>query len=182
MEAALSGGTMIPLISKSYVQIAFVVNDIDAAMNHWIKKMGIGPFFVIRNAKMDQLLYRGKEVFVDASFAMAQAGNIQIELCQQHNDAPSCYRDTFPTGGEGMHHMCVVARSYDDEIAHYRAQGFEPAMEGRFGEMRFAYMDTREPLGFMTEVIEDWEPVRTVHRQVAEAAKNWDGRDPIRTL
>lgn len=178
----MSGARMIPNISRSYIQVAFVVNDIDAAMERWIREMGIGPFFVIRNAKMDELRYRGKDVFVDASFAMAQAGNIQIELCQQHNEAPSAYRDTFPDGGEGLHHMCVVAKSYDDEIAHYRRQGFEPSMEGRFGEMRFAYVDTRPALGFMTEVIEDWEPVRTVHRQVAEAAVNWDGKDPIRNL
>lgn len=172
----------IPAISRSYIQIAFVVEDIDAAMQRWIEKMGVGPFYVIRHAKMDELRYRGREVSVDASFAMAQADGIQIELCQQHNEAPSAYRDSFGPGQEGMHHMCVVARSYDDEMAHYRAMGFEPSMEGRFGQMRFSYVDTRAALGFMTEIIEDWEPVRAVHRQVAEAAKNWDGRDPVRLL
>ncbi|GAB4142558.1 MAG: VOC family protein [Sphingomonadales bacterium] len=165
-----------------FIQTAFVVDDIDAAMHHWLKTYNTGPFYIMRHAQIEDLRYRGKPGQVDASFAMAQAGGIQIELCAQHNDGPSAYRDTFPKGQEGFHHMCSVTLDYDAEMAHFRALGFEPAMEGRFGEMRFSYLDTRKAFGFMTEVIEEWEPVRAVHQQVADAAQNWDGSDPIREL
>jgi hypothetical protein len=167
---------------NKFIQAAYVVDDIDAAMERWLKFNGLGPFFIIRHAKMQDLRYRGRPVEVDASFAMAQAGGIQIELCAQHNEGPSCYRDMFAPGEEGFHHMCSVTHDYETELAHFASLGCPPAMEGRFGEMRFAYVDTRPLNGFMTEIIEDWEPVRLVHQQVADAARDWDGSDPIRLL
>jgi hypothetical protein len=119
---------------------------------------------------MEDLRYRGAPVEVDASFAMAQAGGIQIELVEQHNVGPSAYRDSIPVGVEGFHHACIVTDDYSADMRHYADQGCVPAMEGRFGDMRFCYMDTRLLVGFMTEIIEDWEPVRLVHKRVAEAA------------
>jgi hypothetical protein len=165
-----------------FIQSAFVVNDLDEAMWRWIKSHNVGPFYVLRHARMEDLRHRGVPVEVDASFAMAQAGPIQIELVQQHNIGPSAYRDSIPAGQEGFHHACYVAQDYDAELRHFATQGCEPAMAGRFGEMQFCYMDTRRLVGFMTEIIEDWEPVRLVHRKVAEAAAGWDGSDPIREL
>jgi hypothetical protein len=167
---------------NQFIQAAFVVNDLEEAMRRWIRLNNIGPFYVLRHAQMQDLRYRGAPVEVDASFAMAQAGGVQIELVQQHNVGPSAYRDSVPPGQEGFHHACIVTDDYDAEMMHYAASGCVPAMEGRFGEMRFCYMDTRRLNGFMTEIIQDWEPVRAVHKRVAEAAVNWDGSDPIREL
>jgi hypothetical protein len=137
---------------------------------------------VIRNAKIENLRYRGQPIELDITFAMGQAGPVQIEFCEQHDDKPSAYRDVCPKGQEGFHHMCAVTNDYGGEIAYYAGMGCEPAMEGKFGEMRFCYMYTRAQIGFMTEIIEAWEPVLATHRRVAEAAQNWDGSGPIRNL
>lgn len=166
----------------SFVQQAYVVDDIDAAMRRWHETWGIGPFYVLRHAQWENLRYRGQPATVDASFAMAQAGPVQIELCQQHNDARSCYRDAFEAGQEGFHHVATVTEDFDAEIARFADSGFDIAMDGTFGEMRFAYVDTRSIGGFMTEVISNWAPVNETHRMVAEAAMGWDGSDPIREL
>ena len=168
--------------ARKFVQMAFVVNDIDAAMDHWVRTWGVGPFYILRNAQWENLRYRGQSAVVDASFAMAQAGPIQIELCAQHNDAPSCYREGREPGWEGFHHVATVTDDYDAEIAHLAADGFGVVMDGTFGDMRFAYVDTRATGGFMTEVISNWGPVSDSHRMIAEASLDWDGRDPIREL
>ena len=165
-----------------FFQQAFLVEDIDAAMKYWTDCWGIGPFFIIRHAKWENLRYRGQPVEVDASFAMAQAGPLQIELCAQHNVAPSCYRDMFQPGQEGFHHLAMVVDNYDVEIARLKDVGFEVAMEGTFGEMQFAYVDTRTVSGFMTEIVSNWGPVGDTHRMVADASIGWDGRDPVRDL
>jgi hypothetical protein len=165
-----------------FIQAAFVVEDLQEAMQRWIRMQGVGPFFVLRHGKMEDLRYRGRPVEVDASFAMAQAGAIQIELVQQHNVGPSAYRDTIPAGTEGFHHICIVTEDYPAEIKHYAEQGCIPAMDGRFGEMLFCYMDTCQQLGYMTEIIQKWEPVTKVHKMVADSAVGWDGKDPIRDL
>jgi hypothetical protein len=168
--------------SHKFVQQAYVVDDIDAAVDYWVKTWKVGPFYVLRHAQWENLRYRGRPATVDASFAMAQAGPIQIELCQQHNDAPSCYRDVFPAGHQGFHHVATVTDDYEAEIARLSTAGFDIAMEGTFGEMKFAYVDTRAVAGFMTEVISNWAPVSESHRMIAEASFGWDGRDPLRDL
>ena len=43
------------------------------------------------------------------SCAFAQAGPMQIELIEQHTDGPSVYRDMFPAGTGGFHHLCYWA-------------------------------------------------------------------------
>jgi hypothetical protein len=168
--------------SGNFVQQAYVVDDIDATIEHWVRTWGIGPFYVLRHAQWENLRYRGRPAVVDASFAMAQAGPIQIELCQQHNEGPSCYRDAFSRGQEGFHHVATVTQDYDAEIARLADAGFSIAMDGTFGEMRFAYVDTRAVGGFMTEVLSNWGPVNDSHKMVAEASIGWDGANAIREL
>ena len=38
-----------PLIRYPIVQYAYVVDDLDAGIKHWVEVMGAGPFFVSRN-------------------------------------------------------------------------------------------------------------------------------------
>ena len=49
--------------------------------------------------------------------------------------------------------------------------------DGRFGEMRFAYLDTVATLGHMIEIIEDRPIIRKFFGAVRKAAERWDG-DP----
>jgi len=78
--------------------------------------------------------------------------------------------------------LATVVDNYDVEIARLKGGGFEVAMEGTFGEMQFAYVDTRAVSGFMTEIVSNWGPVGDTHRMVADASIAWDGRDPVRDL
>ena len=38
-----------PLIRYPIVQYAYVVNDLDEGIRHWVETLGAGPFFVSRN-------------------------------------------------------------------------------------------------------------------------------------
>ena len=51
---------------------------------------------------------------VDFSVAIGYWGDTQIELIQQHNDAPSIYREFLQKGYRGMQHMCVVTHDNSD--------------------------------------------------------------------
>ena len=46
--------------------------------------------------------------------ALAQAGDMQIELIQPTGNSPSAYRDTVPMGRSGFHH---IVRSVFDTVA-----------------------------------------------------------------
>jgi hypothetical protein len=163
------------------MQVCWVVDNIDQAMDSWIKVMGIGPFLIFRDLKIDSVRYRGEPTSTHFSVAMAQAGGVQIELAQQHCDNPSAYRDLVKKGENGLHHIAIYVSDYATALAHFTDQGFEPAIEGTFGEMQFAYVDTSVKLGCMVEIIESHPMQDDIFARVTEAAKTWDGvTEPVR--
>lgn len=169
--------------NKSYLQAAWIVDDLDAAIQRWLDTTSIGPFFVIRHVE-STVNHRGRPSTVEFSFALGQAGGMQIELIEQHNDAGSAYRDSAPGGSPALHHICALVDDVAAERERFRRLGIEVAHEGTFGPngMEFIYYDTREQIGCMTELLgPDDANVRMMER-IAAAGADWDGSDPVRSL
>ena len=93
-------------------QNGYVVRDIEKAMKFWAEAMRVGPFFYIPKVKTDWFRYRGIDSAVEMSIALANSGDLQIELIQQRNDAPSMYLDHLRDHGEGMQHMSYWSNDY----------------------------------------------------------------------
>ena len=68
---------------------------------------------------------------------------------------PSIYEEFLNENGEGLHHVLVEHQGteFESAIAAFSARGYPPLMEGRFGEVRFAYMDTQGPLKAVLEIV-----------------------------
>lgn len=164
------------------VQMAWIVDDLETAMQKWLRTTKIGPFYVFSHAKIENCIYRGQPAILESSAALAQAGPVQIELIQQHSDGPSAYRDIVAAGQTGFHHVATFCPDFDAAVADYLAKGKVLATEGSFGDMRFAYVDSRDDSGSMIELIEAKESIQSVFATVAKAAENWNGQDPIRLL
>ncbi|MEM8563013.1 MAG: VOC family protein [Pseudomonadota bacterium] len=167
--------------SRAIVQNAFVVTDIHRAMRAWRSAYDLGPFFLMENVTLESL-HRGTPVTLELSIAMAQAGAVNVELIQQLNEVPSCYRDVYPAGGGGFHHVCMIVKDFDNTVARYQERGFELSLEADIGIYRFVYVDTYEALGCHTELVEDAAPIRQLYAQVRDAAEDWDGSDPVRPM
>lgn len=164
-----------PAFQHRLIQNAYVVNDIDDAIERWHALWGIGPFFVRRHIVMPHVMYRGQPSQIDMSAVYVQAGPIQVELVQQHCDSPSAFRDMFPRGQEGFHHVAMIPDDYERVLAYYAALGYPVASEVRTVSGRGAsFIDTRPMLGHMMEVYMPGEGIQTLYRTVAEAAANWD--------
>ena len=157
------------------LQYAWVVPDLDAAIAHWHRTLGVGPFLVNRNLTISAAHHRGVPRTVPFSTAVAQSGSTQIELVEQHDDGPSAFRDTVPAGMTRLHHVAILAEDYDATLAHYA--NVPVAADGRFGEIRFSYLDTTPTLGVMLEVLEDHPGIRAFFGAIRKAAERWDG-DP----
>jgi hypothetical protein len=163
----------------TFMQMAWVVNDIEAAMRRWHEQAGVGPFFYGPRTRLD-IVHRGKPSVFDFNGALAQAGPIQIELLCQHDDAPTAFREVFKPGQEGPHHMGTIVQDYDAEFESYRRQGFDLVHTGQVQGRRFCYFDTRPSFGLMTELLEDAPGLREMFGKVADASVGWDGNDPYR--
>lgn len=167
---------------RHVMQVALIVEDIGEACAAWTRTTGIGPFFHAPHIVLDEYDYRGvRSGGLDFSVAIAQSGGVQIELVQQHSDAPSAYRDTIAKGQSGFHHLAVYTDDYDALHARYLGQGFVAAVDGVFGGHRFSYIDTSAAIGCMIELIEGNPVHADFFRRIAEAAEDWDGvSNPIR--
>jgi hypothetical protein len=104
-------------------------------------------------------------------------------LIQQHDDVPSVFRELTHRSGPGFHHWAVMTAQFDAEVARYEAAGCAIAFSGKVAVgARFVYADTVAALGGMTELIEVTPPVVALFQSLEDAARNWDGREPLRTF
>ena len=163
-------------------QNGYVVRDIEAAMQHWINVMGVGPWFYIERVQTDYYRHRGVDSNLEMSIAMANSGDLQIELIQQRNDAPSMYKEFLDAGHEGLQHMSFwttdYQRVYDDALARGYRIGHEGQIGGEKG--RFVYFDTELHPGTVVELSDISGPKGAYFEFIRQAAQNWDGQNPIR--
>ena len=161
-------------------QYAYVVDDIETACRQWHALTGAGPFFVSPHHVSEQHFYRGEPSRADLSYAFGQAGPAHIQLIQQHNDAPSVYREMISAGSLGFHHVAILPSDFDAECARYEAAGC-PAVTTLISAARVAYMDTRKVLGCFVELYEDNAPLRETFARWKAIHDEWDGvTDPVR--
>lgn len=165
-------------------QNGYVVHDLQSAMRHWIEVLGVGPWFCFEPVRIDWFRHRGAASSVEMSVALANSGDLQIELIQQTNDAPSMYREFLAAGREGLQHVAYWTTDY--QALHDRALslGYRVGHEGQIGgeKGRFAYFDTEAHPGTVVEISDISGPKGAFFDLVRQAAVGWDGGDPIRRL
>jgi len=163
------------------IQYAWVVPNLEEAARNWHATMGVGPFLINRDIQVAQARHRQAPTATRFSTAVAQSGDVQIELIEQLDDGPSVYRDTVPAGATGFHHIAFIDADFTAAVARLTDQGHEIAADGLFGEMRYAYVDTTASIGCMTEIVEDKPAIRAFFGAIRKAADRWDG-DPATLL
>ncbi|MFN3990909.1 MAG: VOC family protein [Erythrobacter sp.] len=166
-------------------QLAYKVNDLEAAAHAHHRQFGSGPFFVMRHVALLSSHHRGVERPFDHSSAYGQWGTVMVELVVQHNPEPSALHDMFPhgSGHEGLHHAALFVDDLGGAIARFAGEGAPLAqLSVTQTGTAFAFVDTRARLGHMLELYEPSEVLAGFYDFVAAAAKGWDGRNPIRDL
>jgi hypothetical protein len=164
------------------VQLGYLVPDIERAARHWTETLGVGPFFLIEHTPFTELWYRGRAISADQSAALAQWGDLQIELVQQHDTRPCLNNEFSGLARGGLQHLGVMTRSVADDLRSLRAQGIEALQWGAVGEIKFAFLDTGQHDGLLVELIEDVAAIREFFGMIRDAARDWDGKDPLRRV
>src|SRR5512139_591552 len=112
------------------MQLGFVVPDLERAMEHWTGTVGVGPFFVMSHIKFAEAIYRGAPTDADISVAVAQWGEVQVELIQQFNESPSIYSHFPGRAAGGLQHVGVMTNSVHDDLEKLRPHGIEAVQQG----------------------------------------------------
>lgn len=165
------------------IQFAYTTDDMQADMAEFTRRLGVGPWFVTGPFQPRGALYRGQPTAMELTLAVAFTGRMTVELIQQHDDAPSVYRETVgKRGGHGFHHWGVLTEAFDADIARYQADGYEVAFTDVSPRgVRVAYLDTTSRLPGMIELMESTPALQDIYRGYWRAAQAWDGRtEPVR--
>ncbi len=169
-------------------QLAWVVADIDAAMNHWWRVLGVGPWFLKPHVGVTRFRHLGREAtspagLPDLAIAFANSGDLQLELIMQRNDAPSMYRDFLQRQGPGMQHVAFWTERFDAQVQRLLDAGYVEGHAGQVGSRgRFGYYVHADLPGNVVEVSEQSGGKAEFFRQIREAAAGWDGSDPVRVV
>jgi hypothetical protein len=166
-------------------QNGYVVRDIEAAMEAWVAH-GVGPWFYFEKIETDYFRHRGLDSPLEMSVALANSGDLQIELIQQRNDAPSMYKEFLDSGREGFQHVSYWNLDYQELYDTAADDGYVVGHEGSIGgeQGRFAYLE-KEGTSASSTVIEISDisgPKGIFFEHVRDLARSWDGNDPIRKL
>ncbi|MSQ52869.1 MAG: VOC family protein [Betaproteobacteria bacterium] len=163
-------------------QVAYLVKDIDKAMRHWTGVLGIGPFFYVEKMTAHGSTFRGQPTSPQLSLAMSQSGPMQIELIQQHNDAPSQFLEYKQAGFEGQHHIAFWTKEFDGDMARYLKEGYEILSTANTAPNRNAFLTAAGHNGTLIEISEISGAKGEYFEKIARIATSWDGKNPLRKV
>ena len=164
------------------MQLAWLPSDFDAALHHWTHVMGVGPFFLMENIKLEDLRYLGEPTEAVFSLALAYWGDIQIELIRPENDAPSIYNGVYAVRDQ-LHHVCLLVDDIADAYAACAEHGAKILVEGKVGTSgRVIYADPGGGPGSVVEILQTQPGTAELFGMIKQAGIGWDGSDPLRKL
>jgi hypothetical protein len=139
------------------LQLAYLVKDMDKALETWTEKLKVGPFVVFEHALGNrQFIHRGERSPVDFALALSYVGETQIELICPWNDAPSIYSEAMPQGADGAcaHHIAFWPEDMEAARRDLIEQGFEEraSIRSQTGDVDVYYFSSPASLGVMLEI------------------------------
>lgn len=164
------------------MQTAFVVEDIRAAIGHFVTNCHAGPFFLLDKFGDASHSYRGAPSQAQVAIAMGFAGSMQLELIQPLDDHPSVYRETVQQRGYGFHHFGLGFEDPEARLPDYLARGYEVAFTAPVptgGSVYYLDDGKGAAEGFL-ELIPANPGMDAHFTSQWQASLGWDGKDPIR--
>ena len=149
--------TSIPALSvevPSIDHVGIVVEDLADGMERFSQPLGLGPWnvYAYEPPTLTETTYRGERVEFGMRLALADAGDMYVELLEP-TISPNVYEDHLDAHGEGLHHVACL--SFEDPAAvveEFEAAGMGVVQSGFAHGANFWYLDTAEELnGVMLE-------------------------------
>jgi len=127
-------------------QVAYIVNDLDEALDHW-RELGVSTFVIARNVSpLQNAFYRGEKSGPTlVSIAFGYLGDMQIELIQPHHDDPSIYKEALESGISGVHHYAVCVEDFPASYNFALDNGYDSVVDsGVDGLARMSYVENSD--------------------------------------
>jgi catechol 2,3-dioxygenase-like lactoylglutathione lyase family enzyme len=140
-----------PVPLDSFLQIALVVDDIDAALDGWCAVLNMDrPDVYVTEAKPNPVeTYRGNPACYGLKFAMIKCPERGFILELHEPDAnPSTFREFLDTHGNGVHHLGFnVGPARDAVVDQLESLGYQLRVVGTYGDAGWTVVDSESTLG-----------------------------------
>lgn len=172
------------LFGQPVRQIAYVVDDVEAAAARHVATFGSGPFFV---SDMDyECVHRGRPSRLAGRAGFGQWGSMQVELLESRYDGPNLLNELYPTGSgkTGFHHLAIIIDDLESTVRHLAEHGFNEATRVPIPQMDLTavFVDALDRLGHFIELYRSAPALTGFYDAVAAAHVGFDGKNPVRSI
>lgn len=178
-------------LPSQLVQIAYRVDDLEAACHAWAQQVGAGPFLVRRHLPVEAR-HHGEPAIYDHSAAFGQWGPLMLELIEIHECEPASMREVLEHDGAGggpgllgrpMNHVACWVDDLEAASTALIEQGMPLTMALTSSSgMEVRFHDARHLMGCVVELYVGTEHLRGFYAKVAAMAVDWDGSDVVRPI
>lgn len=128
-------------------QVAYVVENLEVAMQQWQSQRQVESFVVARNAKpLANARYRGASnhsVTIDLAFGYLR--DLQVELIELKHGTPSMYQEALDRNQTDLQHYGVIVDDFDSAYQLLVDQGFQAIVDsGIEGVARMSYLEATD--------------------------------------
>ncbi len=139
-------------------QIGIVVNDMERALKHYRSLFNIKSWYSTYLVEKE-IYFHSQKIDMDLDIYLGYSGSLQVELIKVNSGDPNIYDNLVLQKKDGIHHLGFFVRDFDEKMAKFSEAGVQATQSGllrsRGGSItRFAYLDTVEYCGIITEIIE----------------------------
>jgi hypothetical protein len=163
---------------------AYVVEDIEATVTRLVDLLGAGPFFLVENVPLENVVSRGEPAEFAHHSAFGQGPGGPIELIQTLSLAPERVEKGFSGPLPRIQHVGYAVPSA--EVAELRSSldehGLTEYLSSQLGEVENTVHDASAVLGHDIEILVDSQGMRDFFGMVEGAAEGWDGTEPVRII
>ena len=142
------------LNTKVVTQIGIVVNDINETSKAYADLFGIEKPEISETEGYSKTnaTFKGERTDARAKLAFINLENITIELIEPIGK-PSTWQKFLDNHGEGVHHIAFQIEDREKTIAMFESKGGELIQQGDFTGGSYSYIDSRENLKTIIELL-----------------------------
>lgn len=163
---------------------AYLVEEIETTVNRLVDQFGAGPFFLIEDVAMENVLSRGEPAEFAHNSAFGRYGTGVIELIETVSLAPERVGRGFSGPRPRIHHVAYAVPP--NQVSQLRStlneRGLPDYLSAQLGEVDVTFHDASSTLGHDLEIHIDNQQLRDSFGMVSDAAEGWDGSEPLRLL
>ena len=142
--------------NNKMVQVGIIVKDIEKTAAEYAEFFGVEKpeAHLTDGYDKTESEYKGEPTEARAKLAFFDFGSLQVELIEP-DEHPSTWREFLEENGEGIHHVAFFIDGMKEKVTTLTGKGFALDQKGEYTGGRYAYINTRDTLKTMVELLEN---------------------------